>query len=326
MLTIDGSTHEGGGQLVRSAVALSAITGTPIIIEKVREHRANQGLAAQHLAAVNAVGRMCGAETSGLFIGSRCFEFIPGGLREADFFLDVGTAGSISLVLQAWFPVALHTGGRLVVEGGTEVRMSPTIDYMDRVFARALRLQGAEVTMRIVARGYYPRGHGRVEAMVRPSDLNRIGLEGVHNERGICSCSSNLPDHVVDRQGSSAQEILHRATGEIFEIEYDRRKGPSTGSSITAWCGFKGGSALGKRGLRAEKVGEAAAIALVEELSHAGTADVHLADQLLIYIGQYGGMLTTSQKTRHAETMCWLLDLFGYRVRVREGAVVEFST
>ena len=144
MLTIDGSTHEGGGQLVRSAVALSAITGTPIVIDKVRENRATPGLAAQHLAAVKAVAGMCGAETKGLSVGSRRFEFVPGSLRYNDFFLDVGTAGSISLVLQAWFPVALHTGGRLVVEGGTEVRMSPTIDYLDRVFGRALRSQWCE--------------------------------------------------------------------------------------------------------------------------------------------------------------------------------------
>jgi RNA 3'-terminal phosphate cyclase (ATP) len=119
--------------------------------------------------------------------------------------------------------------------------------------------------------------------------------------------------------------MLHRATGEVFEVEFDRRNGPSTGSSITAWCGFKGGSALGKRGLPAENVGEAAATALIGELSHSGTVDAHLADQLLIYIGQYGGTLTTSQNTRHAETMCWLLGLFGYHVRVREGAPVEYS-
>lgn len=327
MLTIDGSTHEGGGQLVRSAVALSAITGTPIVIEKVRENRVTPGLAAQHLAAVKAVAGMCGAEAKGLFVGSRRLEFVPGMLRYNDFFLDVGTAGSVSLVLQAWFPVALHTGGRLVVEGGTEVRMSPTIDYLDRVFGRALRSCGAKVTIQVHSRGYYPRGGGRVEAEVTATGLDRIslGVEAREEERGIISCSSGLPDHVSDRQGSSAQEALRRATREVFEIIHDRRRGPSTGSSVTAWCGFKGGSALGTRGLPAEKVGEAAASELIGALSGAGIADIHLADQLLIYLAQYGGVITTSKKTRHAETMCWLLGLFGYRVNVYEGAIVEFS-
>jgi RNA 3'-terminal phosphate cyclase (ATP) len=327
MLTIDGSTHEGGGQLVRSAVALSAITGTPIVVEKVRERRATPGLAAQHLAAVKAVAGMCGAKTRGLSVGSRWFEFVPGTLRHNDFFLDVGTAGSISLVLQAWIPVALHTGGRLVVEGGTEVRMSPTIDYLDHIFGRALRSQGAKMTIRVLQRGYYPRGGGRVEAEVTASVPDRVELGGgaEDEERGIISCSSGLPDHVVDRQGSSAQEAMRRATGEVFDLVCDRRMGPSAGSSVTAWCGFKGGSALGKRGLPAEKVGEAAANELIGALSCPGIVDVHLADQLLIYIAQYGGTVTTSEKTRHAETMCWLLGLFGYRVRVQEGATVEFS-
>ncbi len=207
--------------------------------------------------------------------------------------------------------------------------MSPTIDYVDHVFAQALRSQGAEVSIRVLQRGYYPAGGGLVEAVVRASALNRIRLMEVPDEQGICSCSSNLPDHVTERQGSSAQGILHRATGEIFEVAYDRRKGPSTGSSITVWRGFKGASALGRRGLPAERVGEAAAAALISELSHAGTVDEHLADQLLIYIGQYGGSLTTSQKTHHAETMCWLLGLFGYQLDMHEGEhvpLVEFST
>ena len=327
MLIIDGSMHEGGGQLIRSAVALSAITCTPIIIEKVRENRATPGLAAQHLAAVKAVVGMCGAETRGLSVGSRRFEFVPGPLRHNDFSLDVGTAGSIPLVLQAWLPVALHTGGRLVVQGGTEVRMSPTIDYLDRVFGRVLRSHGAKVTLQVLSRGYYPRGGGLVEAEVTASGLDRIrlGAGAKEEERGIISCSSGLPDHVAERQGSSAQGLLHAATGEVFDVVHDRRMGPSTGSSVTAWCGFKGGSALGKRGLPAEMVGEAAARNLIGALSGAGGADVHLADQLLIYIAQYGGMITSSEKTRHAETMCWLLGLFGYRVNVHEGAIVEFS-
>jgi len=124
MLTIDGSCLEGGGQIVRLAVALSALAGIPVAVTRIRENRPNPGLAPQQIAAVRAVAGVCNAECRGLTVGSREITFAPGDLRRADLRIDPGTAGSITLILQAWLPVALRTGGSITVTGGTEVAWS----------------------------------------------------------------------------------------------------------------------------------------------------------------------------------------------------------
>lgn len=326
MLKIDGSHLEGGGEVVRGAVALSAITGIPVNIVNIRENRPKKGLAAQHVAAVKAVAGVCGGVCEGLAPESRDLIFSPGDLVKRDLVVDVGTAGSIPLVLQAWLPPALHAGGTITVTGGTEVMKSPTIDYFDRVFAEVLRRHGAGISITVQSRGYYPRGGGRVTVSVTPSSIARLGImDGPSRYRGICSCSSNLPDHVADRQAVAAQDRLLKETGEVYDIFIDRREGPGTGTSVTVWSGWKGGIALGRRGLPAEVVGRSAAGDLISELGHEGAADVHLADQVLIYLADYGGEVSTSSSSMHAATMCWLVREFGFDVRVRTNGCAVFS-
>ena len=323
---IDGSQLEGGGQLLRSAVALSAISGIPVTIDRIRENRVKPGLAAQHLTAVRAVGAVCGAETRGAAIGSRSLSFNPGKPLYRECTLDVGTAGSVTLVLQAWLPVALMTGGRLTVTGGTEVRLSPTIDYMECLLAEVLVQSGAGISIDIVKRGYYPRVGGVVTVIVEKMPIDMINPgRGNDPARGIRSCSSNLPDHVAERQANAAKRLLEEETGKDFPVFTDRRRGESTGSSVTAWSGWKGASSLGKRGVPAETVGRGAAADLVRELVLPGDVDSHLADQLMIYIALYGGRYTSPECTLHAATMQWLLSEFGYTVRVSKTTPAEFS-
>jgi len=312
MITIDGSRLEGGGQLVRAAVALSALSGEGVEIHNIRARRKNPGLRSQHIAAVKAVAGVCGAECGGLAQGSSNVRFVPGPLRERRLQVDVGTAGSIPLVLQAWLPAALVAGGSISVSGGTEVAWSPTIDYVDHVFLPVLRDAGAAVDLRILRRGYFPRGGGLVEAVVAPSDLSPLH-PAPEGPGGIISCSSNLPAHVAERQADAAAKRLFSVTGEL-PVTLDQREERETGSSCTVWQAGKGACALGRRGYPAERVGEDAADALLAELTAPASVDVHLADQLVLYLARYGGSFSASSFSLHAATMCWLCGEFGFEV------------
>lgn len=325
MLLIDGAKLEGGGQIVRMAVSLSSLTGIPVQITHIRARRDKPGLAAQHVAAIQAVSSLCDAYISGGSVGSSILTFTPSKVRSRDITIDVGTAGSIPLVLQAWLPVALLKGGSITVRGGTEVRQSPTIDYLERIFLPPLQNREAHVEMSILHRGYYPQGGGLVRVVVKPSELTPLHLKDCEGNCGIISCSSNLPDHVTARQAESARIRFSEELDIDLPVYVDRRTGLSTGSSCTAWMHMKGGITLGKRGLPAEKVGEMTADTLINAVKDKGSVDRYLADQLLIYLARYGGSYTVGELSLHSRTMQWLLSEFGYHIQVQEGNTVEVS-
>lgn len=333
MLTIDGAFGEGGGQIARMAAALSALTSKPVRVENVRANRKNPGLAAQHVTAIQAVAALCGARLVGVAVGSRAFELHPGPLRGGSFQFDVGTAGSVTLVLQACLVPAFHVGDvELTIRGGTDVPWSPPLDYFQHVFLDLLRRMGAQATIEVSLRGYYPRGGGLVRALVqRASAWNPLWLGGHEDVRRIegRAHASNLPAEVVHRMKHAA---LRRLTG-FADVRVagdtlgpDRAVGP--GGAIVLWAETErtvlGGSALAERGKRAEKVGEEAAQALLREIESAATLDLHAADQLLPYAAMARGPseFLVGQISKHSETMMWLLgSILGTRFDVRQEGV-----
>ena len=309
MIEIDGSFGEGGGQIVRTAAALSAVTGKPVHITKIRQGRPRPGLAAQHAGAILALAKLCRARTAGVQPGSVELTFQPGKICAGSYSVDIGTAGSITLLLQCLLPAMIRADGpiSLQVRGGTDVQWSPTVDYFRFVFLPALRLFGAEVEFELLQRGYYPKGQGTISMSVDPGPLQSAHLR--HEVaarpliRGISHCG-NLPEHVARRQAEAAAAELKQA-GFDAELKTEILRLPSMGSGITLWSGGKGASCLGERGLPAEKVGRAAAQELIAELKSRASVDVHLADQLIPYLAMAGGSYTAREVSLHTKTNIW---------------------
>jgi RNA 3'-terminal phosphate cyclase (ATP) len=306
MIDIDGSYGEGGGQIVRTAAALSAVTGKSIRIKKIRQARPRPGLAPQHARAITALASICHAHTSGIEPGSSEITFEPGEIQGGQYRVEIGTAGSVTLLMQCLLPAMLRADGpiSLQVHGGTDVRWAPTIDYFRHVFLPALSCFGARASLELGQRGYYPQGQGSVLLKVEPADLRHARLSLLSaTVHGISHCS-NLPEHVAKRQADSAVQTLQQ-WGRDARIDLEVRKLPSTGSGITIWSGYKGASALGERGLPAETVGKKAAEELLTELRSGAAVDVHLSDQLIPYLALAGGSYTSREISRHTRTNIW---------------------
>jgi len=334
MIEIDGSHGEGGGQILRTALALSCITGAPFRLVNVRKGRPRPGLQPQHLASVRAAGAVSGARVIGDAKGSTELLFHPGPIRGGDLALDIGTAGSVTLVLQTVIPALLFAEmpSRVRLTGGTHVPWSPSFHYLAEIFAPALARMGGHVRLAIARHGFYPAGGGAVSAEARPAARLRPlivteggGLARVRGTSGV----GRLPLSIAERQRDAAIALLRGRLGERVSIEIETRAvaSPTPGTFLFLRADSRnwaaGFCALGAPGKRAETVGEEAAQAL---LSHAGGApvDPHLADQLVPYLAIASGTseIATSCVTRHLLTNLWTVSQFlpmRYEVTGKEG-------
>jgi RNA 3'-phosphate cyclase len=318
MIEIDGSEGEGGGQMLRSALALSALTGNAFTMGNIRAKRSNPGLAAQHLTAVRGVAGLCAAEVEGAQPGSMRLIFQPGPLEGGKHRLDVGTAGSISLVLQACLLASLRAERETVLEvtGGTNVRWSPPIDYYELVLLPLLRRLGVVADLEVQQRGFYPEGGGKVRMTIAPSRalrplrlIERGGFEGVE---GIVF-TQNLPEHVGQRMANAVRKDL---IDESPRLRMDRASGPSAGAGVALRAVFAdtmlGADGLGERGLPAERVAAAAVQGLKAEMRSAATVDVHAADQILPYLAIASGQsrFIAREMTGHMSTQIELIRRF----------------
>ncbi len=340
MLEIDGSQGEGGGQILRTSIALSALTMKPIRVFKIRAGRAEPGLKKQHMAGVELVGQIVNAEIEGLEVGSMEVTFRPRERRTGRFKYDVGTAGSISLVLQAVLIPAIVADSPIEFEitGGTDVQWSPPVDYINNVFTHAMSLMGTKIELTQIRRGHYPKGGGLVRCRVTPVDeLTPIRFKNagpITRVRGISHCVQ-LPVHVAKRQATSAEDILKREGLENIEIReetYPRDKDPhlGPGSGIVLWTesdtGLRlGADCLGERGRAAEDVGKTAAQKLIDAISTHMAADSHLADMLVPYMAIASGesQLGITEITTHLLSNIWVVEqILGVKTTLdgKEGA------
>jgi RNA 3'-phosphate cyclase len=319
MIEIDGSYGEGGGQVLRTAVAMSAVTQQPTKVLNIRAKRPSPGLAPSHIVSVEAVAQIADAEVDGLFPGSKEVVFRPHQLIGGDFEFDVGTAGSISLVLQACLiPAALSKRTvRLDIKGGTDVRWSPPIDYLRFVSLPMLNMLGVSCDLEVFERGFYPEGGGHVAVEVSPaSRLNSLQLSSAGNVLAIdgIAFAQNLPEHVVSRTKHAAIKRLIDTPS--VKIESDLRKGRSTGAGIVlaARCenAILGDSMLGERGVRAERLGEDCAANLTETIRSGATVDEHMLDQILPFLALAEGesIVLAEEMTQHAETNMRIIERF----------------
>ncbi len=317
MIDVDGSMMEGGGQLLRMAITYSAVMGTPVRVRNIRAGRRPPGLKPQHLTTLKAVTEICNAETRGLSIGSMKVEFNPQPPRGGTYDFDIGTAGSISLLLQCVAPIAAFASSptRLRVVGGTAVKWSPPILILDRVAWEATRQMGFDGELIIRREGFYPRGGGIVEVTINPAEKLKPFVaaqpELVKQMEGVSLCG-RLPEHVAARQSRAAEAVLKEA-GYRVNVKYHtivgRKKPLSPGSVICLWAEtepktFMGADALGERGKPAERVGSEAAESLVDQLHTGAAVDLHTTDSLVLWCSLADGesSFTTSRLTMHTAT------------------------
>ncbi|UCE92068.1 MAG: RNA 3'-terminal phosphate cyclase [Methanobacteriota archaeon] len=317
MIEVDGSHGEGGGQILRTTVALSAVTGEDVKVVNIRAGRPRPGLSPQHLTSIEAVAALSDASVEGLAPGAREIAFRPESVLGGSFRFDIGTAGSISLVLQSCILVASASKRRteLCVTGGTDVNWSPPIDYLTSVHLAIAERFDIKASLDLVSRGFYPEGGGEVRMDIAPCGaLRPVKLDskgGVRRIGGV-AYSQNLPDHVVSRMKHAAFKRL--LSFERVKVDSDVRTGGSTGAGIVLYAecenALLGESSLGRKGLRSEELGEGCASDLMETVDSGATVDSHMLDQILPYMALAKGssVVLAEELTPHAKTNMWVIE------------------
>ncbi|MFQ6085194.1 MAG: RNA 3'-terminal phosphate cyclase [Candidatus Bathyarchaeia archaeon] len=315
---IDGSILEGGGQLLRMALAYSVVSSLPIKVSNIRIKRPDPGLKPQHLTAARALANLSGAKTGGLEIGSREIEFAPKGIRGGHYEIDIGTAGSIGLLLQSLAPAASFapTSVSAKIRGGTEVRWGVPVLALKEVIWPLLGRMGFRGEIDVLREGFYPKGGGIVKVLIEPVKrlraLRMTEMGHVKRVEGVSMCG-RLPSHVAERQARAARKFLAGAGYENVAIEVDvlsgKRDSLSPGSLVILWATTSTGclieaDSLGERGKPAEVVGREAARLLADQLATGAAVDLHTGDNLVIWLSLAEGRseLTVSKLTMHTLT------------------------
>ena len=324
ILEIDGNYGEGGGQILRSSLSLSAILNRPIRIRSIRAGRKKPGLAPQHLTCVNAVAEITNGEVMGGELGSQILTFRPKEIRGGSYTFDVAdirpSAGALSLVFQSIvLPLSYaKVSSTVTLRGGTHVPWSPTVHYLREVFIPMVAKFGFEGSIQLARWGWYPKGCGEAIAEVQPTtDWQgvQLGRRGKLQTISGISAASNLPEDIINRQHNQIQKRLARFRS---SIHIEQLKGESIGQGTLVFLkaefenGRAGFSALGARGKRAERVADETCQALVDFLASDAAIDHHLADQLILPMALAKGKsrFTTSRITRHLTTNIWLVQQF----------------
>lgn len=317
MLTIDGSSGEGGGQILRSSLTLSLLTGRPFRIHEIRANRSNPGLGRQHLTALRAAAEVGGARVEGDALGSGEVVFAPEGVRGGELAFSMEGAGSTTLVLQTVLLPLLGAGepSSLRLDGGTHNPFAPPFEFLDRAFAPLLHRMGGDLELTLERPGFYPAGGGRIRAEIHPSQLEPLELieRGAVERISARALLSNLPHHVGERELVVAGERLGIPPGDLELVPVRNPVGPGNALLIfvearqvtEVFTGF------GEKGVPAERVAEGAATEAEGYLEADVPVGAHLADQLLLPLAASGGgRFRTVEPSAHARTNAEVIRLF----------------
>jgi len=341
-ILLDGSFGEGGGQIVRTALALSAVFKIPCRVVNIRKNRPNPGLDYQHTVGIDALARICNAKVTGNHFSSQELEFIPGEISAKDLTIKIDTAASITLVLQILTPALIFTEKPVVIRfdgGGTDTHFSPTLDHFRFCFLKSLeKIAGRANIMEfnIEARGYYPAGGAKLAVRCQGSGIKKLNPLDL-TQRGdlktirIISGASLLlkSRKVAERQIAGTNQILGKLKLPL-EKEINYWPSPTPGSHILILAEFENGllgvDALGQMNKSAEMVGQDAALDLIKQQQSRACVDKHLADQILPYLALAGGKsnIRVPEITSHCRTNMQVIEKFVGKKFAAADNVVSF--
>lgn len=318
MLEIDGTTGEGGGQILRTSLALSALTGLPFRLVDIRKKRSRDGLMRQHLTCVNAAAAVCGARTKGAELRSTTLEFVPGAIEAGDYEFAIGTAGSTTLVFQTVLPALASADGpsTVRVSGGTHNQMAPTVEFIKDTFLPQLAKVGPTVDLDVPKFGFYPAGGGQIEARIQPAAWTGFELveRGEIVRRSAEALVAHLPEHVAERELDTVMEQLSWKL-EQGSIVYADDLAPGPGNVLTiqlesealteTFVGF------GEKGVPAERVASRTCDEVKRYLVSGAPVGEHLADQLVLLFAIAGsGRFRCSAPSQHTLTQLEIIPKF----------------
>jgi RNA 3'-terminal phosphate cyclase (GTP) len=337
MIQIDGNFEgRGGGQILRTALALSTLFQVPCKVINIRKGRDNPGLKSQHLFCIKALQQISNAKVDGDTLGSESILFIPNKLTGSKISIDIGTAGSVTLVLQSLLIPCIFSDKptKIEITGGTDVQWAPQIDYLREIILPIFEKYTENIELNIEKRGYYPKGNGKITLKIKPKytletikqsqKLNLVDQGTILQIKGISHASSDLQNaEVAERQSKSVKEAL-KSFNIPINLTNSYVKTESVGSGITLWAiftnekqeiGYKdqirlGSDSLGERSKTAEQVGKEAALNLIEEISSKAAVDRHLADNIIPLLALVKGQIKTSKITDHTLTNIYAVEQF----------------
>jgi RNA 3'-terminal phosphate cyclase (ATP) len=318
MIELDGSTGEGGGQILRTALTLAMITGRPFRIRQIRARRAKPGLMRQHLVAVQAAAQICGAEASGVAVGSQELEFVPGKVRGGDYRFAIGTAGSCTLVLQTVLPALLSADrpSTLHLSGGTHNPMAPPVEFLQRAYGRALADMGAEIDVRLERCGFFPAGGGEVTASVTPcAQLRpRTWMERGERRAAYADCViAGIPPRVAQRELECVGKAMNWGEEQLRAHCLPDNHGPGNALMLTLEYEHTTEvfTAFGEKSVSAEHVARQVVQRARQYLCTKAAVAEYLGDQLMLPLALAGGGgFTVDAVSTHARTNAQVIELF----------------
>jgi len=318
MIQLDGSAGEGGGQIMRTSLSLSMVTGQPFRMENIRAGRQKPGLLRQHLTAVLAAAEICGAQVEGAVLGAKSLSFTPAAVRSGEYKFAVGTAGSATLVFQTLLPALMLASGRSVVtiDGGTHNLAAPPFDFLEKTFLPFVRRMGPQIAIRLNRYGFYPAGGGSITAEIEPvQSLRALELKHAGENPRVTGRAvlANLPRHIAARELEKVAERFSLQKDRLEIVDTKNSAGP--GNVLMVECHNANAvhvfSAFGRLGVSAEQVAEEAIQQAQVFLGSRVAVDEHLADQILLPMALGpGGSFSASQLSDHSRTNMMVIKAF----------------